>query len=394
MEHYERVGFSVLGLAVLVSALSCAPRTERRVAAAPDDPLDAGWRFACSITNDPGDRAECQEKIAMAHLARGECDKALTLGEQIENWRKGVLLAEAAAKLSEGGQTNAALARAAQAEAIGRSIQDWQRDRILSRVAKTKAFLGKEEDVSQQSAFYRSNQDYRGEFAAYHALALARRGEVTNALAVLDGLAGTAHLDVSSWRANGYLLMAKAGYLDRAQTSNALTQAWGAASQVPGPKRWDVQMGLVEEATALDAKELAQTWLEGISSNILTGKIPAHVKASQVVRLAVRWASLGHANHLDECTRAAETLIRELQNIDQPALFAVLGEAWVRMGVNQKGLGYYEHALELAGNLTNSRPRAMACVEICLSLDRVGLRHRPVNEGLNRLLAGFGAAHD
>ncbi len=387
-------GVLVLGVLALAAATSCAPRPERRAAAAADDPLRAGWQFACAITNDAKDRATCQELVALAHLVRGECDKALELGERIENWRKGVVLAEAAAVLAEKGKTNAALERAGQAETLARAIQDWQRDRILVRVVKTKALLGREEEVSRWSRFYGGNRDYRGEVVTYQALALAQQGLVTNALAALDGLADTTHLDVSSWRAHGYMLLAKAGHLDAAQTSNALAQAWAAAERIPGSKRWDVQMELAEAALARGEAALARMWLDGVSSNVLTGEIPAHLKAPLTAKLAVRWGVLGQAERLAECERVAEPLIRQLQAIEQPALFAVLGEAWARLGDHQKASTYYEHALELAGQLTNLRPRAIACVDICLSLERARLRHRPVSEGLNRLLADFGATHD
>jgi tetratricopeptide (TPR) repeat protein len=406
MQPYGRGLIIFAGSVALVAATSCAPRAERRATPASgalggechgavlsDDPLQTGWQFACAITNDADDRAECQAKIAMAHLARGAGDTAVLLGERIENWRKGVVLAEAAAFLAEGGQTNAALERAAQAEAIGRGIQDWQRDRILSRVAKTKALLGMEAAVGKQSAFYLSNLEYHGEVAAYHALALARGGQMTNALAVLDGLADATHLDVSSWRANGYMQLAKAGQLDGMQTSNALAQAWSASDQVPGTKRPVVQMGLVEQAAVLGAQKLARTWLDGISTNILAATISAHIKAPLVAQLAVCRGLLGQQESIRECELVTEPLIRQLQGIEQPALFALLGEAWARGGDRQKGLDYYEHALELAGKLINPRPRAIACVEICLSLDRSGLRHRSVSEGLNRLLADFGVPH-
>jgi tetratricopeptide (TPR) repeat protein len=383
----------VLGMAGLVVVTSCSPRAERRDTAMLGDPLAVGWRFACAITNDPKDRAECQEKIAMAYIARGECDKALTLSERIENWRKGVVLAEVAASLAESGQTNAALDRAAQAEAIGRSIQDWQRDRILTRVAKVKAILGRVEEAGKVGAFYRSNRDYRGEAAAYHALALARGGQVTNALAVLDGLAEEEHLDVSSWRASGYMLLAKAGHLDAAQTSNAFAQAWAASQAVPGNMQFDVQMRLIDEAAPSGSAQ-AQPWLDALHSNVLNSAAPPHIKAPIAAQLAIRWGAMGQADRLSECEQAAEPLIRQLQGIEQPALFALLGEAWARLGDVKKALTVYEHALELAGPLTNPRPRAIACVDICLSLEKARLSHKLITEGLNRLLAGFGAAHD
>lgn len=152
-------------------------------------------------------------------------------------------------------------------------------------------------------------------------------------------------------------------------------------------------MELTAEAAALGARAQAQGWLENVSSNVLNSTGPAHLKAPLVAQLATAWANLGQADRLAECDRTAEPLIRQLQNIEQPALFAAVGEAWARLGDTQKALTYYEHALALAGVLTNSRPRAIACVDICLSLDRARLRHRQIGDSLNRLLAGFGANH-
>ena len=301
------------------------------------------------------------------------------------------MLAEAAATLAEAGQTNAALERAAQAEAIANGIQDWQRDLIQSRVVKTKALLGKEDEAGRWSDFYQSNRDYRGEVAAYQALAHARGGRLTNALEVLDGLADTTHLDVTSWRANGYLLLAKAGHLDTVQSSNALEQAWAASGRIPGWKGVVVQMGLVDTAANLGQKDLARAWLAGISSNLLAGAASGHGHAAGLGRLAICWAGLRDGARVAECAGAAEPLIRQLQNIEQPAGFAMLGEAWARLGDTQKALPFYAQALELAGQLTNPRPRAIACMDICLSLERARLSLKPVREGMNRLLADFGA---
>jgi hypothetical protein len=381
-------------LAVAALAAGCCARGPEGGAAAAEDPLAAGWRFACAITNDAKDRAACQEAVAMAYVARGDCDRSLELSERIGDWRRGVVLAEIAAKLAEGGRTNEALERAAQAEAIGRGIQDWQKDLILVRVAKTKALLGKEAEVGRWRAFYRTNQDYRGEIAAYHALTLARDGQITNALAALDSLADSTHLDVSSWRAYGHLLLARDGHLNGEQTSHAFAQAWIASDKVPGAKRWDVKMDLAQTATACGETALARAWLNEVSSNLVPVAAAAgHLTAPALGRLAIRWGELKDAERVAACAQAAEPLIRQQQNIEQPGLVVLLGEAWARQGDTPRALAYYEHAMDLAGQLPNRRRRAISCVEICLSLERAGLRRPQAGKGLSRLLAGFGATH-
>ena len=385
MKPYVRMICSFIAISILAITTSCSSR--------PYDPLAVGWKFACAITDDPDDMAKCQEKVAAAYVARGDAAMALRLGEQIKDWNKGVILAKAAVRLVECGQTNEALKRAEQAQAIAGTIQDWERDRILAGVVKVKALLGKEEEVSTWSGLYSGNRDYRGEIAAYHALALARDGRATNALAVLDGLADTTFLDVSSWRASGYMLLAKAGKLDMAQASNALAQAWAASSRIPGNKRYEIQFELVDAAASAGAGEQAREWIAQVATNLATSREPAHIKAPLMGLLAVRRGLLRQAEELADCTKLSEPLIGQLQNIEQPGLVALLGEAWVRLGDVSKGLTYYEQAMEQAGQLTNLRPRAIACVDICLSLERCGLSDKRISDGLLRLLAGFGAAH-
>lgn len=393
MKRFRWVGGSFLAALALVTVTSCTPEAGRERPAVAD-PLAAGWRLACAITNDPGDRAERQEKIALAFLARGDSATALDQGERIENWRRGVVVAEAAATLAEGGRNEAAEARVAQAEALAKGIEGWQKDYILARIVKARALLGHAAAAGRWSDFYRSNRDYRGEVTAYHALALARGGQVTNALAVLDGLADTEHVDVASARTAGYLLLARAGYLDAVQTSNTLVQAWSASQRVGGGKRTDLQLGLVETAAACGQPELGRTWLAGISSNLLAGAETNRGSAVGVCRLAVRWAVLRDADRVAECVRVAEPLIAGQQAIEQPALVAQLGEAWTRLGERPKGRACYEHAMDLACRLTNPRPRAMAGVDVCLSLERAGLSRAEASSGLRRLLAACGAGND
>lgn len=392
MKLTKKVLISLLGISAIM-ATSCSLQSGRRPAAVSDDPLEAAWQFACAITNDPSDLAECQERVARAYLARGDYNTALKRGDQIANWRKAVVLAEAAALLAESGKTNAALERIVQAEAIARPIEDWQRDLILVRAVKAKALLGQVVEVGRVSQFYQGNRDYRGEVAAYHALSLARGGQITNAFGILNGLAGATNLDVSGWCANGYLLLAKSGQMEGAQVSDAFAQAWVAAEQCPGWQRMDVQLGLVESAAACGQADLARSWLDAVTSNVLTGRVPSHIKPPLLSQLSVRWGLLGQAERVAECARVADPLIRQLQSIDQPAPLALLGEAYVRLGDKPRGLSYYEQAMTVTEGLINRRPRAMACVAICLSLERARMRPSQLGDKVSHLLLSFGANH-
>jgi hypothetical protein len=380
---------------LLVVAVSCRPvETGPREAGADKktgtpslDPLSAAWRFALAITNDPKDRAKCQERVATAHVKRGDAATAVKLAREIEGWRRGVVLAEAAVRFAEDGNTNDAIANASGAEAIAREIQDWQRDRIMVRAVGAAALLGKTETARQWSDFYASNRDYRGEIAAYHAIALARSGQVTNAVAVLEGLSDeVSHVDVATWRVNGYMLLAKEGHLsDPALITNILAKAWAASAQVGMPAaRWDVQMNLADTAARCGEKALAEEWLENVTPLVLAE--PSSAGALWAARLAVRWAALKNEARLEECSRAAEEMIARNQPIDQPAMLALLGEAWALAGDAGRADAFFSKATGIAVSLTNPRPRWMACVEVCLALERAGMGGRHV-EDMNRRLS-------
>lgn len=383
-------GGLLLGAACLVGA--CAPEARRSAppaghgieGLAQDDPLALGWRFASSIANDAKDRARCRENVALALLERGDAAQAIALAEQIENWRQAVVFAEAAAHLAEAGAAEKAERLVRRAEARAHTIQDWQRDRIVVRTVKAKAFLGRGDEVAKRAAFYGSNRDYRAEVAAYEALALAREGRVTNGLARLDRLAGETYFDIAAGRAEGYLMLAREGFEHPGAPQRILEEAWRASTNVSNIRQWRIQVNVVAEATRQAHDEQARAWLSALSSNVTASTLPAHIKSPLLGSVALRWAVLGEAERTAACIAAAEPLIESIQTIEQPALWALLGEASLASGDLEAARPWYRRAIDVAANLVNPRPRGMAFVEICLSLERSGMKDAELFAELKR----------
>ena len=153
-------------------------------------------------------------------------------------------------------------------------------------------------------------------------------------------------------------------------------------------------MELADAAVEAGAETVAREWMAAVATNLAVhATLPSHLQAPLLGRLAVRWGMLGAADRLTECIATIEPMVHQLQAIEQPAIWALLGEAWTRLGEPDQAFVYYERAVESAGQLINPRPRAIACVEICLSLNRAGWRDARTDAGLNRVLASFGATN-
>jgi hypothetical protein len=108
-----------------------------------------------------------------------------------------------------------------------------------------------------------------------------------------------------------------------------------------------------------------------------------------MAEVAISWAKQGDA----ERVRVLEPLILSLidsddmQNIERPAALALIAEANGLAGNRDRALELYKMALERSLELVNPRPRALAAVSVCLSLQRSGLETATLEESLKRLHA-------
>jgi len=113
------------------------------------DLLDVSFRVASKIPTHPHikDRSRAQEAVVLACLELGLSERAISYIEQIENWRKGSCYADLAFFLVKKGEVDSALGKLELAEKISKETEDWRKDRILTKIAKTKAWLGDMEEA-------------------------------------------------------------------------------------------------------------------------------------------------------------------------------------------------------------------------------------------------------
>jgi hypothetical protein len=308
-----------------------------------------------------------------------------------------MVLADAAAWLAKTNRKAEAAPLVAEAMALAERIQDWPRDHVKMHAAQALAALGREEEVAELRRFYGSNRDYQGWLAAYHALGLLTSGRTNDAVETLVNLPDTNSFDTAAWRTVGYRMLAESGLLRGEALTNALTLGWGAAGVVGGNRQWELQLEAVDAAMKAGAADLAGARLETVTSNILAaaGPLSGYLTAPAIAQASLRWARAGRADRLAQLHAVGiERMRADTETIEHPAIIAVFAEAFAAAGDRPRALAGFVEALNVAAGLTNLRPRAMACVDVCLALARAGIRDAAIDEGIARAAATFHAARD
>lgn len=124
------------------------------------DLLQLAWRAAAAFPLDPHvqTRSRVQEQVVLACLELDQPLRAQRWAGDIADWRRGACLADFAQYAVEHGDTVAATKALAGAAAIAEDVtndprgQEWCRDSILMKVARTYARLGERAKAEQYAA--------------------------------------------------------------------------------------------------------------------------------------------------------------------------------------------------------------------------------------------------
>jgi hypothetical protein len=82
---------------------------------------------------------------------------------------------------------------------------------------------------------------------------------------------------------------------------------------------------------------------------------------------------LGKKERARELLNRVEALAPTVQPIERPAVYANAASSFALLGDAASAKRLYGIALDQAGSLVNSRPRALAVVEICRSMGRASV---------------------
>jgi hypothetical protein len=351
--------------------------------------LDHAFKFASAIRSDPKDQARAQEAVVLDYAARGLLERAVARAAEIEGWRRGSAYAQLALSFVEAGRRDEARALIARAEEVRSATRGWPNPRIGAQVALALAAVGeaeRSETISRKLA-HDDELAHEARARATAATGLAAQGKFEEATGRLDSLEG---IEAASWRATGYLDVARWGALGEEQRLDALERARRAAAELPEWKRAETLLGVAEQLRRLDRPGAAREAL--VEAEAAVGAMaPSALKAALLCRMAPSFAQLGGQERARELMKKAEALVPAAIDIDRPGQWAIVGLGYGRLGDEPNARRAYGLGLDAAEALVNARPRALAVVAICRAMGSQGLElDDALRSRLDRAAAGLG----
>lgn len=372
---------------------AAADRPRAEAAIPGSSSLAIAFEFASAIRTDPKDRARAQSNIAGDLATEGAVDEALRRAASIGGWRRGAVLADLADRLARAGRAAEARKLIGEADGIAEAAEGWHRLRVLALVAEAHAALGDVEAAERigRDIAAADPRQFTARGAAAIAAAHAARGEFREALDGLRRLDPLDDFDSTWWRTAAYLDLAGRSAAPADVVSTALQAAEESAAAVPGWKRGAALLNVAEARLDHGDRNAAHRTAKAVEpiANALPDGAPA--KVSLLQDLARFRGRMGDREGARALLSRARSLVPHAISIERPGALAAIASGFGGLGDETRAAELYGLALDQAASLVNSRPRALAVVDICRSMAREG-RDPDANqkERLDALLAGLG----
>jgi hypothetical protein len=261
-------------LAALVSSGPVPPILAQQVEAPPlvDQPLAAARRELLQFAFDAvsrmptnphaKNRSHVQESVVAACIQLGQCKLAHELASRIDDWRRGVCLADLAVYLIEHGEPAASAPLLDEARKVAETPepdpQAWRRDRIRARVAAAHLLLGTEQKVKDWSAGI-----VESELGVLDATRMRRveAKEVDKLLEQFDGVLASGSFEAVRSTLGACAVLFDRFYTDEAVRTKMEKRVLTGYEKLPIPLRLELVVQLVETALRRDDKPTAQRLL-------------------------------------------------------------------------------------------------------------------------------------
>jgi tetratricopeptide (TPR) repeat protein len=334
--------------------------------------LEKAFRFASAIDADPKDRARAQQGVVQDYAKIDAIEVGVEKAALIEGWRRGMAYVSLAVELAKRGEEERARELIGLAEGVRQRTEGFGGPRISSYIARALAYLGElpESRKLSEALAEADVQQYAGQAAATIALAHAVRGEFDVAMATMEGLANHTDIYLSWWRVAGYVDIARLDDLTETQRRAALDAGYSATEQVPGWKRAESLFLVADAYRDLDLKKRSRQALRKAEEIVDPLPNDLAMKAPMLSALARGWARLGKKKDAERVLAAAEYSATATRKLDRPSVLAYIASGYAELGDAERTMELYDEALTTAESLVNSRPRALAIVNVCRAMGR------------------------
>lgn len=344
------------------------------------------------ITPHIKDRSKAQALVVETSLELDQPQQALDFIEKIDNWRRGSGFADFAFYCVRNGYIENISKYLDQAAEISLATEDWRRDQIKVKIAKTQTLLGQVEQVGQlQEGLVESET---GKVADAEAM-MATEESFQKNIKTLDDLIAPGTFDISKNALFSYTTLYDRFYENQEHRSLIEEKIKTSWTNIPIFIRLDLMMNLIKSSLGHLDKENAIRFVN--ESQVIFDEFewePEYYIPLQAKLITLRFK----AGDTQKTHEEADKVLAYFQengekiiNIYRAETLTPLAETYHAIGDNDSALKVYKLALENAVENPNSRPQAEDLSETCLSLARNAMEPdaelwaqiRQIKEGLS-----------
>ncbi len=333
--------------------------------------LELSFQTATKIPIKPHikDRSRSQEDVLLTCIELDQPVRALSYIEQIDNWRRGSCYADLAFYYAQHGFEKEALKLLSKAQDISETTEDWRRDRIRVKIAKTYAWMGQTQKADEFEAGVVDSET--GKVAQVDAMR-SDENSFEEQKKELDALIATDNFDVLKNALDAYAQLYDRFYNNqqrRMMIEEKIKTSWG---KFPIFLRIQLLMDLATisldhsyRKNALELVNEAQTLIDEYEWK-LEHRLPLMAK---IIRLRYQTGHQQKAqNEADQFVTLYDAEGEQIVNIYRAEAIRPLAETYHVMGNPEAALSVYKRAVEAGVENPNSRPRAEDLSATCNSM--------------------------
>lgn len=275
--------------------------------------------------------------------------------------------------LAKSGRAEDARAMIRKAEDFRETVTGWENPRIAAHVANALAALGAVEASEAATEKLAEDRQYGGRAPATLAAAQAAKGDFAKAMATLAPLGDLKAPEDCTWRAQGYLAIARQTKFSKSRRLEALSAARQSAEAVAGWLKIEPMLEVADEYSALGKEATARQILEQMEKLALEVPPTAPLAAPDLSAIARSWGKSGKPERARSLLARAEKVAVETPDIGRPYIIANVAAGYHVLGDATASRRLLALAFNEAQGQVNARPRALSVVEICRTMARFGM---------------------
>ena len=345
--------------------------SEKPLAAFQYELLDLAFQTATAIPIDPHikDRSRAQEAIVGVCFALDQPRRALEYIEKIDDWRRGAGYADFAFYCAQHGDSSLVQLYLDLANTMSERAEDWRRDRIKVKMARTYAWLGQTQQAAALEAGVTDSES--GKVDGVRAMR-SDEDVFDQQINVLDGAIATGNFDLVRNALEACAELFDRFYDNEVRRSLAEEKIKTSWNKLPIMIRLELMMKLIQ--FALDHKDQTNALkLVNDTQVIMDGsQWTPETRVPLMGRLARLRALSGDEEQARAAADAALALFGaerdKIMGIDRAGALRPLAEAYQSMNDLTAALSVYKKAVEEGAENPNARPRAEDLSATCSSM--------------------------